>query len=267
MALDRILKPRVGYNPAVAMRDLVGHLRGDPAALHGLRRAAVEWLADRGLPGAERKIKGPHPLETLVQNNRAALGQLFTGPELDRLQELGRDVGRMRAESAKSSLVRTTLWRLMAKSTAGFVGFHMGDLPGAVAGVLLEHGVEHLLGGRGAFAHGAAQERLLAEAMHDPNVFAALMQPIDTAKPATVNAAGMRLARALRRAAVVGATPPQQQGQRNGYAKGGTVFDPLQGLNTMFSQIGKLSNPGQLHQMGGGKMNTGAGMPRMPRVA
>lgn len=196
-ALDRLFRRRVGHNPIASMRELVQSMQRDPAALNGLRRSVVEWLADRGLPGAEKAIKGPHPLEKLVADNRDTLRQVFTDPELNRPSELGRDVGWMRAESARVGRTRATIWRLFLKAGAGALGFHFGELPGALAGVLTEHGVEPLLGGAHAFADGAAQERLIAAAMHDPEVFAALTAGVDAEKPAALSAAGLRLARAL----------------------------------------------------------------------
>lgn len=272
-AINRAMARTAGNNPVKSMRELSSMVRGDPAAAAGLRRGVADWVAGKVIrvsrDGVER-IDG-HALRDLLQRGRAALSAVLKPEQVDVLNRVAtdalRDVGPKADVHAAGRFVPDwvkhvggrTVMRLLTHLIphAGAVALRL-DMGGPV-GAALGEGTA-MLGEALVANHINSTHALLDRMLLDPDFARAMFQQVG---PTPAPGIGTRLARTLMRTGVMVASQPYQQQRRN-YAKGGAVFDPLQGLNTMFSQIGKLSNPGQLGKIGSSNMNAGAGVPRMP---
>ena len=81
------------------MRDLVTQVKGDPAALEGLRKAAADWIVRKMSNVAEagtskEKLVSSAKFQTMVRDSSPALAQLFTPEQMNTLRAVANDLER-----------------------------------------------------------------------------------------------------------------------------------------------------------------------------
>ena len=199
---------------ATQMRNLVAQTKNDPAARDGLRKAVADFMAARLISNTEAATSGKgiiksDQFQTFLRENRTALREVFSDPEMNTLNAIAQDMQRAnRSITAVKLPGQSNTAQDQASQQVSIMKKLMGHWIGAVgAGVGAAGGpwgaVAGAIGGEAVKALRDAGlkkvDDLVAAAMLDPKLAHSLLK----AAPDKPEAGALKsLANALKRASV-----------------------------------------------------------------
>lgn len=153
-AVSRVVGNALGSTNRVAeMRALAASAKNDPEAMAGLRQAVADHITRTLISNTEAGTSGVNLIsadkfQSFIKQNRAALAEVFTSSELDRMDAIAADINRAnRSNNALKLAGSNTTQDILAATKGPKVGARVGvDILGSLLGnVVGEH--FHIPGG------------------------------------------------------------------------------------------------------------------------
>lgn len=174
---------RKGAGAPEALDAYMKAVGNDPKALQAARDAFTQKFLETAQTGADQSgaaMFSPAKISSFLdQYDHVVNSKLFTPDQRALMDRIGKVADLSRAPSGGRKFVDQVVAKL-APAAAGYAGFHVGGLPGMVAGATLGTGANRLMSALENAPRDAAV-RLLAESLNNPTMSAALMAPANSA--------------------------------------------------------------------------------------